>query len=68
MRRLPRRRLADAALHHVAHDHFLDLVGGDAGALERRRMATAPSSGAESDASPPRNLPIGVRAAATITG
>ena len=32
------------------------------------RMATAPSSGAVSGASAPRNLPIGVRAAATMTG
>ena len=32
------------------------------------RMATAPSSGAETDDSPPRNLPIGVRAAETMTG
>src|ERR1041385_3496213 len=31
-------------------------------------MATAPSSGADNGARPPRNLPIGVRAAETITG
>src|SRR6476659_8295999 len=31
-------------------------------------MATAPSSGAESGASEPRNFPIGVLAAATMTG
>ena len=32
------------------------------------RIATAPSSGAVSGASPPRKRPIGVRAAETITG
>src|SRR5678815_4280948 len=32
------------------------------------RMATAPSSGAVSGARPPRNFPIGVRAAETMTG
>src|SRR5205814_2052007 len=31
------------------------------------RIAAAPSSGAESDESPPRNLPIGVRAAERMT-
>ena len=31
-------------------------------------MAMAPSSGAVSDYSEPRNFPIGVRAAATMTG
>src|SRR6478609_452978 len=36
--------------------------------LTASRIATAPSSGAVSGARPPRNLPIGVRAAATITG
>ena len=32
------------------------------------RRAMAPSSGAESDARAPRNLPMGVRTALTITG
>ena len=36
--------------------------------LNASRIAIAPSSGAESDESPPRNLPIGVRAAPTMTG
>src|ERR1041385_5257984 len=31
-------------------------------------VATAPCSGADNGARPPRNLPIGVRAAETITG
>src|SRR6266498_1231513 len=42
-----------------------------AGTLERfraSRMATAPNSGALSVERAPRNLPIGVRAAPTITG
>ena len=32
------------------------------------RIATAPSSGAESGASPPMNFPIGVRTALRMTG
>src|SRR5881275_1640176 len=36
--------------------------------LSASRMAMAPSSGALSDESAPRNLPIGVRAAPTMTG
>ena len=35
MRRLTRRRLADAALDDVAHDHFFDRLRVDAGALDR---------------------------------
>ena len=43
-RRLPRGRLAGAALQHLAHDHVLDLLVLDPGAVERRRIAIAPSS------------------------
>src|SRR6266542_463765 len=35
-RRLPRRRLAGAALEHLAHDGVLDVLVGDPGAVERR--------------------------------
>ena len=36
MRGLPRRRLALARRQHVAHDHFVDVVGRDARARDRR--------------------------------
>ena len=35
-RRLPRRRLPDARLEHLAHDHVLGLPGLEADTLERR--------------------------------
>ena len=52
-RRLTRGILAQAGLHHVAHDHFVDGFGS----MPARRTASAttfaPSSGAESGDSPP---------------
>ena len=46
-RRLPGRRLAGAALEHLAHDHVLDLVvGARPRGRARARIASAPSAGA----------------------
>ena len=67
-RRLPRGRLADSALDDVAHDDFFDVGRRNLRSGTAARIAIAPSSGAESGARPPRNRPIGVLAAETITG
>ena len=68
-RGLARRRLADAALDDVAHDDFVDRRRrGRRTRSSAARMAMAPSSGARERRRPPRNLPIGVRAAPTMTG
>jgi len=67
-RRLASRRLADAALEHVPHDHFVDRTAIDPGAAHRLAITRAPSRGAGSGASPPRYFPMGVRTALRIRG
>ena len=64
-RRLARRRLADTGLEHLAHEHVVDGVVGDARSTAAR-IAMPPSVVAGTSAREPANLPIGVRAAETM--
>ena len=63
------RRLADARLEHLAHEHLVDFgASPDRGPARSTaaRIATPPSSVAGTVLSAPPNLPIGVRAALTM--
>ena len=64
---LPCRRLAEPRRDDVAHDAFLDDGRVDAGARDGSRITMAPSCGAVKGFSDPRNLPVAVRAAETMT-
>ena len=66
-RGLPGGDLAGAGLEHLAHDHVLDLVAGDAGALQGRLDGDAAELGAGEALRQPSSLPMGVRAPATMT-
>ena len=59
--------LALAGLQHVAHQHLVDAVCGDAGPLHGGLMAWAPRAWAGSAASSPWKRPSGVRTAAAMT-
>ena len=62
--RLPGRVLPEAGLQDVAEDDFVDLLRRRLGPLQRRLERDRPrAAAAGTSASPPRNLPIGVRAA-----
>ena len=61
------RDLPLAGLQHLAHDHVLDLVRLDLGALERGLDRGPPSSVASTLDRPPPSLPKGVRAALSTT-
>ena len=55
--------LAGAGLQHLAHDHVVDRVAGDAGARQRGLDGEAAEVDApEKSASEPSSLPMGVRA------
>jgi hypothetical protein len=64
---LARRGLALAGHQAVAEDHFVHLSGLDAGALDRGLDGRAAQVMAASEAKSPWKLPMGVRAALTIT-
>ena len=67
-RRLPRRRLAEAGADDVAEDAFVDGGGIDAARAARPRgRRSRRASVALKSFSAPRNLPVGVRAALTMT-
>ena len=60
--------LALAGLEHLAHEHVVDLLGADAGALERGLDRERPRGPWRvNEASAPESLPIGVRADETMT-
>ena len=67
-RRLPRRILAVPGLDDVAHDALVDAAPDRCrrGATASR-TTSAPSCGAVKSFSAPRNLPVGVRTAETMT-
>ena len=67
-RRLARGDLALARLEDLAHQDLVDVLGGDAGALERRGDGKpAELHRGEAGRAQPESLPMGVRAPATMT-
>ena len=66
-RRLAARYLTLAGHQHLTHDHVVDLVGSDAGALEGGADGDGPEVGRRERGEAPDSFPIGVRAPATMS-
>ena len=66
-RRLPRRVLPFAGGDDVAHDAFVDDRRVDPGAADRLAYGQGAELGSGEVFSEPRNLPVGVRTAETMT-